>query len=114
MQGNFVDLQTICQHWTLMVFIWSIPFEHVCLAPYLGMANGILDVVGRDGQQRVQQDILLAGVAAVAVDVDQVAAQASVHFSQPHSLQPVLLERNVILLHHGFHHLPVCHTMAAQ
>ena len=78
------------------------------------MANGILDVVGRNGQQCVQQDILLAGVAAVAVDIDQVAAQASVHFSQPHGLQPVLLERNVILLHHGFHHLPVCHTIAAQ
>ncbi len=75
------------------------------------MPDRVLNVVWGDGEQHVQQDALLAGVAAVAVDVDQVAAQASVHLGQTHSLQPTLMEGDVILLHHGFDCLPAPHAI---
>ncbi len=78
---------------------------------YLCMSDGVLNVVWGDGKQHVQQDALLAGVAAVAVDVDQVAAQASVHLRQTHSLQPSLMEGDVVLLHHGFDCLPATHAV---
>jgi len=75
------------------------------------MPDWILNVVWGDGKQHVQQDALLAGVAAVAVDVNQVAAQASVHLCQTHSLQPTLMEGDVVLLHHGFDCLPAPHAV---
>ncbi len=75
------------------------------------MPDGVLNVVWGDGKQHVQQDALLAGVAAVAVDVDQVAAQASVHLRQTHSLQATLMEGDVVLPHHGFDCLPAPHAV---
>lgn len=75
------------------------------------MPDRVLNVVWRDGKQHVQQDALLAGVAAVAVDVDQVAAQASVHLRQAGSLQATLMEGDVVLLHHGFDCLPAPHAV---
>ena len=81
---------------------------------YLCMPDGVLNVVWGDGEQHVQQDALLAGVAAVAVDVDQIAAQASVHLRQTHSLQPTLMEGNVILLHHGSDCLPAQHAVQVK
>ena len=74
------------------------------------MPDRVLNVVWGDGEQHVQQDALLAGVAAVAVDVDQVAAQASVHLRQAGSLQATLMEGDVVLLHHGFDCLPAPHA----
>ena len=81
-------------------------FADLDVADYLSPPDAILEIVRSNGKQDVQQYALLAGIAGVAVDVDEVAAEARVHLRQSHSLQPVLIEGDVILPHHLLHHFP--------
>ena len=62
----------------------------------LCMPESVFIVVGLDGQQHVQQDAHLGHIAAVVVDVDQVATQAGVHLRQPNWLQMRFLIRDLV------------------
>ena len=76
---------------------------------YLCTPDAVLHVVWRYGKQHVQQNALLAGVAAVAVDVDQIATNARVHLRQANRPEAVLIERDVVLRHHALDHVPAHH-----
>ena len=62
--------------------------------------------VGLNGQQEVQQKPHLWHIAAVAVDVDQVPAQAGVHLRQADGSQVVICKWDVMPTHHGPHFIP--------
>ena len=83
------------------------------MSVYLSTPDAMIHIVRRNGEEHVQQYSLLAGVAGVPVDVDEVAAQAAVHLSKTNSLQPCLAEWDVVLPHHLLHQLPGHNTHTA-